>query len=240
MFLFDSNYISLVCLPSLVISLFAHIFIWLAFSKWRRASNGLNLNVADVIERSGLSDSPDNPRELKLPLPCQITEHNLFSQILCVEFIHHSMHPKGVIPMAVIAHQLGHKQQQREHPVLIQMLYFLVPAVQISSIVCYLFVIIGLLLTSANLFWLGLLLLSIVMIFTLLTLPIEVDASLRGLRLLREKGLMVTTQDLNGVYHILTAVALSPVAVFITGLLQLNYYFFLLRERLLWLTKGRD
>jgi uncharacterized protein len=65
----------------------------------------------------------------------------------------------------------------------------------------------------------------------LLTLPVEIDASMRGLRLLNASGLMQSTDDSGGSRQVLTAAALTYVAAAVTALLNLLYYLSLLNGR---------
>jgi hypothetical protein len=65
----------------------------------------------------------------------------------------------------------------------------------------------------------------------LLTLPVEIDASMRGLRLLRDTGLMVSDEDQGGSRQVLTAAALTYVAAFVSALLTLLYYIMLAQSR---------
>jgi Zn-dependent membrane protease YugP len=67
--------------------------------------------------------------------------------------------------------------------------------------------------------------------FAVLTLPVEFDASRRGLQLLRETGLMQTTEDETGSRQVLTAAALTYVAAAITAILQLLYYISIANRR---------
>jgi Zn-dependent membrane protease YugP len=67
--------------------------------------------------------------------------------------------------------------------------------------------------------------------FSLLTVPIEVDASRRGLRLLREAGLMKSEQDASGSRQVLNAAAMTYLAAAVTSLLQLLYYISLAQRR---------
>jgi Zn-dependent membrane protease YugP len=61
-------------------------------------------------------------------------------------------------------------------------------------------------------------------VFMILTLPVEIDASRRGMRLLETSGLMVTDEDRSGARQVLTAAALTYVAAAITAVLQLLYF----------------
>ena len=94
----------------------------------------------------------------------------------------------SVAAMAVVAHELGHAQQYAENSVLIQMRSFLVPAMRFSPMVSYALIMIGLFANILGLMQLGILFYGVVVLFMILTLPVEIDASRRGLLLLREAG----------------------------------------------------
>jgi hypothetical protein len=64
----------------------------------------------------------------------------------------------------------------------------------------------------------------------LLTLPVEIDASRRGLRMLRETGLMTTDDDRSGARAVLTAAAMTYFAAAVQAVLQLIYFISLSRE----------
>jgi len=68
-------------------------------------------------------------------------------------------------------------------------------------------------------------------IFSLLTLPVEIDASRRGLRLLKEAGLMQNEQDSSGSQAVLRAAAMTYLAAAITSILQLLYYISVAQRR---------
>jgi hypothetical protein len=133
--------------------------------------------------------------------------------------------------MAIVAHEFGHVQQHQQNSVLIQMRSFLLPAVQFSPMISYGLIFAGILLRTADLIWLGAMFFGVVVLFMLLTLPVEIDASVRGLRLLRETGLMTTQEDASGSRQVLTAAALTYVAAFVSALLQMLYYLSLAQRR---------
>jgi uncharacterized protein len=100
---------------------------------------------------------------------------------------------------------------------------FLVPAMRFSPMAAYGLIILGLMMNVAGLAWLGVGFFGITVIFMLLTLPVEFDASRRGMTLLQNSGLM-TQAELSGARQMLTAAALTYVAAFVTSLLTLLYY----------------
>jgi Zn-dependent membrane protease YugP len=137
----------------------------------------------------------------------------------------------SVAALAIVAHELGHAQQHEHNSFLITMRNFLVPAVSLSPRIAYLLIFIGLIFNFAGAFWLGVLFYGLMVIFSIITLPVEFDASSRGRKLLREADLMVTEQDESGTRRVLMAAASTYVAAAVTAILQLLYYISIGRRR---------
>jgi Zn-dependent membrane protease YugP len=130
----------------------------------------------------------------------------------------------SVASMAVTAHELGHVQQYQTGSGLIKMRGFLLPALQFSPTISYIAVLLGLWWNMTDLLWIGIFFFALMVLFSILTLPVEIDASRRGTRLLREAGLMQNEADAKGSRAVLTAAALTYLAAAITSILQLLYY----------------
>jgi Zn-dependent membrane protease YugP len=130
----------------------------------------------------------------------------------------------SVASMAIMAHELGHAQQHENNSVLISMRNFLIPAVNFSSPLSYICIFFGFLFNLSGLVGLGILFFAIMVLFTIVTLPVEFDASRRGLKLLDQSGLMRTPADKEGSQKVLRAAALTYVAAAVTAILQLLYY----------------
>jgi hypothetical protein len=136
-----------------------------------------------------------------------------------------------VAAMAIVAHELGHAQQHENNSFLITMRNFLVPAVSLSPRIAYFLIIIGLIFNLAGAFWLGVIFYGLMVLFSIVTLPVEFDASRRGRKLLREAGLMVSEQDETGSQRVLMAAASTYVAAAVSAVLQLLYYISIGRRR---------
>lgn len=130
----------------------------------------------------------------------------------------------SVAALAVAAHELGHAQQDQDGYYPLRLRAALVPAVNIGSYLGWILLMIGFLLRSPNLAWLGVLVFSGGALFALATLPVELDASARAKRLLTDSGLIVGEEERGGVSNVLNAAALTYVAALITAVLQLLYY----------------
>ena len=100
----------------------------------------------------------------------------------------------------------------------------LVPMVNIGSYLGWILIFLGLLLNFTNLAWLGVLAFAGGAIFSLATLPVELNASARARRLLTDSGLIIGEEEQRGVNTVLNAAALTYVAALVTAVMQLLYY----------------
>jgi uncharacterized protein len=131
--------------------------------------------------------------------------------------------------MGVAAHECGHALQHQQAYAPLTWRMASVNLVGFASQAVYILPIIG---WFTNLLMPMLLLLcfgwAIIMLFNLITLPVEFDASARAKRVLAEMGLMRTPQETEAVNRVLDAAAFTYVAAFITSLSFLLYFLMIL------------
>jgi Zn-dependent membrane protease YugP len=96
----------------------------------------------------------------------------------------------------------------------------IVPAVNFSSYAGYFAIIIGFLFGNNQFFWIGIALLCVILLFHLITLPVEFNASSRALKKIKEYSLS-DSNDYDGAKAMLTAAALTYVASLTTTILQI-------------------
>ena len=137
----------------------------------------------------------------------------------------------SVASLAITAHELGHVQQYQTGSGLIKARGVLLPALQFSPTISYIAILLGLWFNMTGLLWLGIAFFALMVLFSLLTLPVEIDASRRGTKLLQEAGLMRTDEDAQGSRAVLTAAAMTYLAAAITSILQLLYYISIANRR---------
>jgi Zn-dependent membrane protease YugP len=225
---FDTNYILLVMIPTLILSLGAQLFVRSAYAKWGNTRNSAGITGVQVAQQIF---NRTNVAPLQLEgVAGELTDH-FDPGANVVRLSQGTATVPSVAAMAVVAHELGHVQQYQQRSPLIAARQFLVPAVQFSPTISYGLIFLGLFLRQANLIMLGALVFGIVVVFMILTLPVEIDASRRGLNLLREAGLMQSETDASGSRAVLTAAALTYVAAAVTAVLQLLYYLSLANRR---------
>jgi hypothetical protein len=130
----------------------------------------------------------------------------------------------SVAAMAITAHELGHAEQDQEDYFPMKLRSAMVPAVNIGTTVGWIFILLGLLLEIGNLAWLGVFAFSAGAIFSIATLPVELNASRRARKLLQSSGMITSEQEKRGVKQVLNAAALTYVAAIATSVMQLLYF----------------
>ena len=134
--------------------------------------------------------------------------------------------------LAVVAHEVGHAiQDQVRYPFLV-MRTAMVPATNIGSRLGYLLIFLGMMLVffgggefALGMAWLGVILFAMTLVFTVITLPVEFNASSRALALLEADGI-ISPHEKEGAKKVLDAAALTYVAALATSLLTLLYFVF--------------
>lgn len=225
--MYYGEYFLYVLIPTLIISGAVRLYMSNAFGKWGKVRNGSGLTGAQVAnaiyQRTGL-----NPVPLK-PIPGTLTDH--YDPANNVVGLSQAVGGgNSVVSMAVTAHELGHVQQKQQGSGLMALRQFLVPAVRISPAISYLLIIGGLIFNFLGLAWLGVIVFGVSVIFMLITVPVELDASRRAIKLLEEAGLLVTEDDRSGAKTVLRAAALTYVAAAVTSILTLLYYISLVQR----------
>ena len=131
--------------------------------------------------------------------------------------------------LGVAAHEAGHAIQDAKRYAPMRVRQALVPAATIGQSLWFLPVVLGLILGLTGLVTIGLVLFAAIVLFQLVTLPVEFDASKRALASLEGQGLLAT-DELTGARAVLNAAALTYIAGFVAALGQLIYFFALSRN----------
>ena len=129
----------------------------------------------------------------------------------------------SIAAVGVAAHEAGHAVQYATGYVPIKLRTKIVPLVNFGSSLSVPLILIGSLLAMTSLIYLGIALFGFVVLFSLITLPVEFNASRRAIISIDE-NLLLTDREQNGVKKVLTAAAMTYVASFLQNLLMLLYY----------------
>jgi Zn-dependent membrane protease YugP len=219
---------------TLLISGASQLYIRSTFAKWNGVRNGAGLAGVQVGERLverisfGGASGPATGISFKI-VPGDLSDH-FDPRTRAIGLSNEVASRDSVAAMAVTAHEVGHAQQHAEGTVAMRARAFLVPAVTFSPIASYALIFMGLIFNLTGLFWLGIIAFGLMVVFSILTLPVEIGASRRALVMLREGGLLTSGADEEGVKRVLTAAALTYVAAAVTSILTLLYYLSLARR----------
>jgi uncharacterized protein len=134
-----------------------------------------------------------------------------------------------VAALGVAAHEAGHAIQDARNYAPMRLRQTVLPAAQFGQSLWFLPVLIGLVIGATGLVTVGLILFSAVVLFQLVTLPVEFDASKRALVALDSRGLLAP-DEVDGARAVLRAAALTYVAGFVASLGQLIYFFLISRR----------
>ena len=129
----------------------------------------------------------------------------------------------SIAAVGVATHEAGHAIQHARHYAPLWVRSALVPTANIGSSLGYFVMLIGLFMASTNMVLVGAVLFSAVLLFQIVTLPVEFNASNRAKALVVEHGI-VTLQERQGIDKVLNAAALTYVAAAVSTLLTLLYF----------------
>jgi len=134
-------------------------------------------------------------------------------------------HGRSIAAFGVAAHESGHAIQQARRFAPLALRNLAVPSASLGSSLGIPLILAGLLLPALfPLAWAGLVLFSAVVLFQLINLPVEIDASRRAVQALSRLGLVGDPEEERGIKAVLTAAAMTYLAAALVGIVWLLYY----------------
>lgn len=205
--------------PALLLSLVAQGWVSSAFGKWSRIRNSRNLTgaeAADAVLRSqGVTD-------VRIESVGGFLADHYDPLTKTLRLSHQNYDAPSVAAIGIAAHEAGHALQQAKRYPMLALRSAIVPLAPLGNLGLIL-VIVGFLLHSLDLAKIGVLFFGIIVLFQIVTLPVEFDASRRAMAALRASGI-VTADEASGVRSVLTAAAMTYVAAAAAAILQLLYF----------------
>lgn len=226
MFYFDWTYFLII--PGLLLGMWAQHKVNSAYQEYSRVGTRLGRPasevVAELLRRNG------NSAVRVGRVGGQLTDHyDPGKELLNLS---EGVYGSGsVAALGIAAHEAGHAMQKLEGYAPLKLRTAAVPVVNIGSQASTPLFLLGLVFSWQPLVYIGIALFSLSVLFSLITLPVEFDASNRAIRMLTEGG-YVTESERSGVKAVLNAAALTYVASAVTSILSLL--------RLLMIARSRD
>lgn len=219
--MFDPIYLLFIA-PGLALSLWASFRTKAAFQKYSKVRIATGLTGAQAAQRmldaAGISDVKVTPHQGMLS-----DHYNPVTKTLALS--EGVFGVPSIAAVGVACHEAGHAIQHATKYGPLWLRSMLVPTANIGSSVGYIVMTLGLVMGTMKLFLLGVVLFSMVILFQLVTLPVEFDASARAKKLAVANGI-VMPQEREGMDRVLNAAALTYVAAAVSSLLTLLYFLF--------------
>jgi Zn-dependent membrane protease YugP len=207
----------IIVLPAILLALYAQVRVQSTYARYSQVpvSNGLTGAEAaqEILRRSGLAN-------VQIQRIDGVLSDNYDPRTRTLSLSSDVYGGASVAAVGVAAHETGHAIQHAREYAPLALRSAMVPTVQFGSWLAWPIFFLGFLFHSGTMIQLGILVFTAFVAFTVVTLPVEFDASARALRALREEGL-VTADELRGVRSVLTAAALTYVAAAATAILEL-------------------
>ncbi len=202
---------------ALIITVGAQIFINAMYSKYKKVQNAKGKSGAEVareiLDKNGLQDI------YVVETKGNLTDH-YDPRRKVVRLSTDVYHKESISSVAVAAHECGHAIQDKDNYTFMRVRAALVPFVNFSSYAGYIAIVIGVIAGVTNLIWLGIMFEVVILLFQLVTLPVEIDASKRALKELESMGTLNSEELQNGKMVLISA-AMTYVASVATALLEL-------------------
>ena len=206
----------------------AQAYISINYRKYKQVmvkSGKSGFDVArEILDRNGLS------KVLILETQGELSDHYDPSKKV-VKLSHDIYNGKTIAAVSVASHECGHAIQDKNGYTFLRFRNMIVPLVNFSSKIGYIAIMAGIFLSLVKLVWVGIAFEVIILLFQLITLPVEFNASSRALKLIKEYGI-VNEDEHSGAKKMLTSAALTYVAGVLSTLMEIF--------RLVLMFTGRD
>ena len=202
---------------SLVITLGAQLFVSGAYSKYSKVKNKKRMSGSEaaryILDKNGLKDV--KVRRVGGYLSDYYDPRNKTVNLSSANYENTS-----VGALSVACHECGHAIQDKVGYTFMRIRAALVPFVNFSSYAGYFAILFGCLFDSMNLIWFGIFAEIVILLFQIVTLPVEIDASKRAIKEL-DKYELLDKDELSGGKTMLIAAALTYVASVATTVIQI-------------------
>ena len=200
-----------------VICLAANLYVTSSYKKYSKVENKKDITGAEaarlILERNGLKDI------YVVETRGNLTDHYDPGRKV-IRLSNGVYDDASISAVAIAAHECGHAIQDKEGYAPMKIRSSIVPIVNIASYAGYIVLIIGIIMQSLNLIWAGIILEMAILVFQLITLPVELDASKRAMKTIKEYDLLYD-DECPKAKSVLSAAALTYVAGVLSAILEI-------------------
>ena len=222
----DIYYLTLI-IPAMILTIIAQVKVKSAYRKYSEVYSSRGYTAADITRRI-LDDNGLHQISIQ-HVAGELTDH-YDPQAGVIRLSDSVINSSSVAAIGVAAHEAGHAIQRKERYAPIEVRNSILPVVQLSSRIGLPLAFIGLIFGLSPLVKVGIILFSAVVLFQLITLPVELDASRRAIKTLSENAYL-EGEELTGAKKVLTAAAMTYLAAAIVAVMNLIRLILLSRSR---------
>ena len=201
---------------SLVITLGAQAYISSSYSKYSKVNNNKGITGAEVarklLDKHGLQD-------IKVQQVSGYLSDHYDPKNRVIRLSDEIYGKSTIAAVSVACHECGHAIQDKNGYVFLKIRSSMVPFVNFCSYAGYIAIILGGVLSVLGLIWAGIIAEMVILLFQLITLPVEFDASKRGLKEVKEENFL-DQKELKGGRTMLRSAAMTYVASVATAIIQ--------------------
>ena len=226
MFYYDPTFLLLI--PGLLLALWAQAKVKSTYAKYSTVISSFPGSAAQAAGKMLADNNLQNVAVL--PTQGTLTDHyDPHKETLSLsEGVYGS---NSIAALGIAAHEAGHAMQKKDGYAMLGLRTAAVPFVNIGSTLSVPIFILGLVMSLEFLQLAGIILFGVVVLFTLITLPVEFNASKRAIGMLQTSGIIRSSEEEEGVRRVLSAAAMTYVASAVGAVLQLLRLILLRRRR---------
>lgn len=201
----------------IIIPLLAQLKIQSSYNRYKRVENNKKKSgfevAREILDKNGLEDI------YIVEIKGELTDHYDPTKKV-VRLSTDIFHGETIAAAAVAAHECGHAIQDKESYTFLKIRSAIYPVVNVATSISYYIILIGFLMQAFQFIYLGIALTCCGLLFQVVTLPVEFDASRRALEKLQDYKI-VDNSEFAGAKEVLTAAALTYVAGVLASMLQI-------------------
>jgi len=210
-------YFLLLIVPTIIFSIYASIKVQSTFKKYSQVRSIKGHTGSDVAKQLLLIN---NIHDISVEqTPGNLTDH-YDPRARAVRLSEVVYNNTSLAALGVAAHEVGHAIQDETGYGAMGLRSAMVPVTNIGSKLSFPLIIIGIIFSSTGFLYAGIILFTVAVAFTIITLPIEFNASSRAMELLYENH-FVTSEEMGSTKKVLDAAAMTYVAAAVAAIMSL-------------------
>lgn len=201
----------------IIIPAIAHIGIKRSYSQYRIVESKKKLSGQEVARK--ILDHNDLKNVHIVETPGELTDH-YDPRRKTVRLSKEIFHNDSIASLSIAAHEVGHALQDKDNYIYLKIRSLIFPVVRIATSISYFIIMIGIIAQALDVVMFGIALTAFGLIFQLVTLPVEINASKRAIEELINLNI-IYEEETNGVKKVLKSAALTYVAGVLASILQI-------------------